>query len=210
MRLSLFSDNFARGVPVGTVANSETDAAERLQSLANKTLVRLSNDECISSYGQLLVPIYRDVLLVVNSTKSDPAWLSGVYYKANPSVPWYADANPYQWQNAIESWLWICDGAARIDLRPMLTNFQMDCSTCRCCNPAWSYPERPNLSSKSLSHLWSLGFGKVNQETLLNVTFSSSAGLVLAVILANLPQVFLSFIYLSFNAPITCMMLAEE
>ena len=70
-----------------------------------------------------------------------------------------------------------------------------------------------SLASWSVSRLWSLGFGDVNSQFLIHLnhgSLSSSTSLVLTGIVANLPQVLLSFLYFSYNGLYTCMLLAEE
>jgi hypothetical protein len=58
----------------------------------------------------------------------------------------------------------------------------------------------------------SLGFGAVNPNMLLSLGLPSSgtSGLASSVLFANLPQIILSFVYLSYNALITCMLVANE
>ena len=72
----------------------------------------------------------------------------------------------------------------------------------------------PSLSSRSISHLWSLGFGNVSSETLITITdshnLSSAGGVILIVLVANSPQIILSFLYFSYNGIFTCMLLAKE
>lgn len=71
-----------------------------------------------------------------------------------------------------------------------------------------------SLTSRSMSHLWSLGFGNVNSETLItmnnNRDLSGSAGVIFTVLVANSPQILLSFLYFAYNGIFTCMLLAEE
>ena len=70
------------------------------------------------------------------------------------------------------------------------------------------------LTSRSLSHLWSLGLGNVNSENLIKINhnqdLSGPAGLILTVLVANSPQILLSFLYFAYNGIFTCMLLAEE
>jgi hypothetical protein len=58
----------------------------------------------------------------------------------------------------------------------------------------------------------SLRFGAVNSNMLLAIGLPSEGanGLASSVLFANLPQIILSFVYLSYNALITCMLLANE
>lgn len=63
-----------------------------------------------------------------------------------------------------------------------------------------------SFSSRSMSHLWALGFGKVTAESLLG----SSLPLLITILVANLPQIFLSCFYLTNNGLLTSMLLAEE
>ena len=71
-----------------------------------------------------------------------------------------------------------------------------------------------NLNSRSISHLWSLGFGNVSSETLITINnsldLSGADGVVLVVLIANSPQIILSFLYFSYNGIFTCMLLAKE
>ena len=70
------------------------------------------------------------------------------------------------------------------------------------------------LTSRSISHLWSLGFGNVSSETLVNLhnrqDLSGAGGVILPVLVANSPQLILSFLYFSYNGIFTCMLLAKE
>ncbi|GAB7332209.1 hypothetical protein MBLNU13_g04069t1 [Cladosporium sp. NU13] len=57
----------------------------------------------------------------------------------------------------------------------------------------------------------SLGFGVVNSNMLFNGgNEQGRGGLAFSVLFANMPQVILSFVYLSLNAFVTCMLLADE
>ena len=70
------------------------------------------------------------------------------------------------------------------------------------------------LNSRSISHLWSLGFGNVSSENLITMNgsrdLSGARGLILIVLVANSPQIILSFLYFSYNGIFTCMLLAKE
>ena len=67
-----------------------------------------------------------------------------------------------------------------------------------------------SLTSRSISHLWSLGFGNVTSESLAALNMSGTTGLIVTTIVANLPQVLLSFLYLMYNSLFTCMLLGKE
>lgn len=56
----------------------------------------------------------------------------------------------------------------------------------------------------------SLGFGAANSRMLLGAGLPTRGvtGLTASVLVANMPQLILSFVYLSFNCLITCMLLA--
>ncbi|PUU76463.1 hypothetical protein B9Z19DRAFT_990526 [Tuber borchii] len=58
-----------------------------------------------------------------------------------------------------------------------------------------------------LKSMWSRGFGNVNSISLLNVVLPNIPQLVL---LANLPQTILSFLYLTYNSLFTCMLAGHE
>ena len=73
--------------------------------------------------------------------------------------------------------------------------------------------DNDGLASWSVPRLLSLGFGDVNSKTLIHLnhgSLSDSTSLILTGIVANLPQVLLSFLYFSYNGLYTCMLLAEE
>ena len=71
-----------------------------------------------------------------------------------------------------------------------------------------------SLNSRSISHLWSLGFGNVSSETLVTINdsqdLSGAGGVILIVLVANSPQIILSLLYFSYNGVFTCMLLAKE
>ena len=69
------------------------------------------------------------------------------------------------------------------------------------------------ITSRSIPHLWSLGFGNVDPDFLIQITdedLFSAAGLIANVLIANSPQILLSFLYFALNGIFTCMLLAEE
>ena len=66
------------------------------------------------------------------------------------------------------------------------------------------------LMSRSMSHLWSLGFGAVTSESLVSWNKPGSGGLLLNVLVANSPQALLSFLFLTYNGLYTCMLMANE
>lgn len=69
--------------------------------------------------------------------------------------------------------------------------------------------QNAGLASKSISHLWSLGFGTVTSESLISLQIASSR-IIFTIVIANSPQVILSFLYLTYNGLFTCMLLADE
>ena len=73
--------------------------------------------------------------------------------------------------------------------------------------------DNDSLASWSVPRLWSLGFGDVNSQTLIHLnhgSLSDSTSLILTGLVANVPQILLSFLYFSYNGLYTCMLLAEE
>jgi len=54
---------------------------------------------------------------------------------------------------------------------------------------------------------WTRGFGKVNSVSLVYKTFGN---ITQAILIANLPQTILSFLYLTYNSLFTCMLLGHE
>lgn len=63
-------------------------------------------------------------------------------------------------------------------------------------------------SSYAGQDAFKLGFGKVNSRALIAPGLPEN--LVGAVLLANLPQVIVSFLYLTYNGLLTSMLLASE
>ena len=74
--------------------------------------------------------------------------------------------------------------------------------------------ESDQLISRSISHLWSLGFGNVDAETLItmkhNRHLSGPAGVMFTTLIAKSSQIILSFLYFTYNGIFTCMLLAKE
>lgn len=55
-----------------------------------------------------------------------------------------------------------------------------------------------------------MGYGAVTSESTINWPLTGSRGLLLAAIVANSPQVLLSFLFFAYNSLFTCMLLASE
>ncbi|KAK0515276.1 hypothetical protein JMJ35_002655 [Cladonia borealis] len=67
------------------------------------------------------------------------------------------------------------------------------------------------LNSRSITDLWSLGFGAVNADSLVGISVGSGiTGLHLSILIANSPQVLLSFLFLTYNGLFTCMLMGHE
>lgn len=66
------------------------------------------------------------------------------------------------------------------------------------------------IGDKSLGGLWRLGYGAVTGQSLANVRIQGSSGLLVTVLIANAPQLILSFLYLTYNSLFTCMLLGKE
>ncbi|KAI9850909.1 MAG: hypothetical protein M1824_003016 [Vezdaea acicularis] len=60
--------------------------------------------------------------------------------------------------------------------------------------------------------LWNLGPGAINSNTLIswNIPSDGVGGLISNVLVANSPQIVLSFLYLTLNGLLSCMLLADE
>lgn len=63
-----------------------------------------------------------------------------------------------------------------------------------------------------MAYLWSLGFGAVTGESLVTsyTPTPGTGGLVSTILIANIPQILLSFLYLTYNGLFTCMLLSYE
>ena len=83
--------------------------------------------------------------------------------------------------------------------------------------------ENPKTTSKTFSHLWSLGLGRVSVEMLVTLSGSGTGSfdprsasygdqvkLITCVFLANLPQALLSFAFLAYNGIFTSMLMGKE
>ena len=64
--------------------------------------------------------------------------------------------------------------------------------------------------SFSLREMWHMGYGGVSSDTILNFSIPGPAGLMVTIILANLPQGFLSVLFVTYNGLFTCMLLGQE
>lgn len=58
--------------------------------------------------------------------------------------------------------------------------------------------------------LWNSGFGTVNMLTMANWSFGKAIGILPRALIANTPQLLLSFLFLTYNGLYTCMLLADE
>ena len=55
-----------------------------------------------------------------------------------------------------------------------------------------------------------MGYGAVTSESTINWLLTGSRGLLLTALVANSPQVLLSFLFITYNGLFTCMLLASE
>ena len=71
-----------------------------------------------------------------------------------------------------------------------------------------------NLLSNSTSHLWALGFGAVTAESMTNgaqrQAKSRENTIFLNILIANSPQLLISFLFLTYNSLWTCLLLNKE
>ena len=67
--------------------------------------------------------------------------------------------------------------------------------------------KNPLLTDKSIGGLWRLGFGAISAQSFTSWKFP---GVLSIVLVANAPQLLLSFLYLTYNGLFTCMLLAQE
>ena len=65
------------------------------------------------------------------------------------------------------------------------------------------------LSANS-STFKSSGFGAINTDMMANWSFGGTSGILLTALIANIPQLLLSFLFLTYNGLYTCMLLADE
>lgn len=65
-------------------------------------------------------------------------------------------------------------------------------------------------ASNTNTTLWNSGFGTFNSKTKGNWNLRGTGGVLGLAVLANIPQLLLSFLFLTYNGLFTCMLLAEE
>lgn len=61
-----------------------------------------------------------------------------------------------------------------------------------------------------MRNLWEIGYGATLPDLLLRVSHYQSSNFAPMILLANLPQTIVSFLYLTYNALFTCMLVAKE
>ena len=66
------------------------------------------------------------------------------------------------------------------------------------------------LGSSSGSNFRNSGFGTVNTDMMARWSFGGTSGILLTALIANIPQLLLSFLFLTYNGLYTCMLLADE
>ena len=66
------------------------------------------------------------------------------------------------------------------------------------------------LTDRSFLHLWQIGYGAVTEDSMFYWNMEGSSGLHLNALVANLPQVILSFLFVIYNGLFTFMLLADE
>ena len=66
------------------------------------------------------------------------------------------------------------------------------------------------LTDRSFLHLWQMGYGAVTEDSMFYWSMEGSSGLHLNALVANLPQVVLSFLFVIYNGLFTSMLLADE
>lgn len=73
---------------------------------------------------------------------------------------------------------------------------------------SWGIRALPDTQSRSLPALAKLGYGAIDPRTI--ISFGYSISLVSSVLIANIAQPILSFLYFSYNGLFTCMLLGYE
>ena len=66
------------------------------------------------------------------------------------------------------------------------------------------------LGYSSGSNFRNSGFGAVNTDMMARWSFGGTSGILLTALIANIPQLLLSFLFLTYNGLYTCMLLADE
>ena len=61
-----------------------------------------------------------------------------------------------------------------------------------------------------LGQMWQVGYGAINPAAVIPWNVSGTGGILLTVLVANSPQVVLSFLSLNYNGVFTCMLVAKE
>ena len=66
------------------------------------------------------------------------------------------------------------------------------------------------LVNLPLGQTWQVGYGAINPAVVIPWNVSGTGGILLTVLVANSPQVVLSFLSLNYNGVITCLLVAKE
>ena len=66
------------------------------------------------------------------------------------------------------------------------------------------------VKDQRLSYLWSLGFGSINDKTLMALDAPGSSAVIYTTLIANTPQLILTFLYFNYNSLFSCMLLGKE
>lgn len=125
----------------------------------------------------------------------------------NPKSP-SNSFGPRPYHSSRKRWL------AAVSRRRVITVFTITAISLTICVALLIYGSL-NMKGAKPSEIWRLGFGQPSEHTL--ITFAGirrrlirTAGLLSNILIANSPQVILSFIYFAFNALLTSMLAAHE
>ena len=66
------------------------------------------------------------------------------------------------------------------------------------------------LDNLPFGQMWQMGYGTINPAAVIPWNVSGTGDILLTVLVANSPQVVLSFLSLNYNGVITCMLVAKE
>ncbi|KAI7546111.1 hypothetical protein KC331_g5819 [Hortaea werneckii] len=185
----------------------------------------LTTSECMTAYGTSFLSEYRNVVAITsargNQTNNTMLWSETV--RLNSQHVSYGQVL-YEWicrdaQDAWKQYVWKCNvGAASQNASNWTIHYhQIDYCLAQATQPRCKLQFSIQILATVIvmnasASIFETGFGAVDSRALITTKLLQDdfAGLGSAVLLANMPQAVMSFLYLTYNGLFTCMCLAHE
>ncbi|KAI7216629.1 hypothetical protein KC333_g4725 [Hortaea werneckii] len=188
----------------------------------NDTLVHnLTNTDCMQAYASSFVSDYLSLLAITgaqeNQTNDTVFHMDAIYYGTGLS----SGHLPYYWICLDEDAAMDCDLGKALGTADGWTIAGQNIDYCLAlvsephCQLQFSIQILATvivMNACNFTDAFSMGFGSVDARALIDAGLpqGGSGGLLSAVLLANLPQAIVSFLYLTYNGLFTCMLLSYE